>query len=245
MKTLRDRLFGRPATPRGYAICTQPRSGSNLFCQYLSSTDRLGHPLEYFNASGRRALGIADFPDDPARQIAFLLREARSSNGVYALKLFAHQHDPVAARLRWTSALPNLKFVYHTRHDLLGQAISWARATQTQQYRSTQTAQRAPVYDGKLILDRLLAIVRERARWEAFFARCGIAPLRTVYEDVAADPLREVRRVAELLQLDEKASPLCIDATKVDLAIQRDAETEVWRQRFHDEFADADHIDAI
>ena len=57
MKTLRDRLFGRPATPRGYVICTQPRSGSNLFCQYLSSTARLGH-LE--GAAAGAAVLVAD-----------------------------------------------------------------------------------------------------------------------------------------------------------------------------------------
>ena len=234
-----------PRVLRGYAICTQPRSGSNLFCQYLSSTNRLGHPLEYFNGSGRRALGIPDFPDEPEQQIAFILRKATSSNGVYALKLFAHQHDAVAARVSWTSALPNLRFVYHVRNDVLGQAISWVRAMQTGQYRSTQLATGVAGYDGGRILDRLLAIVRERARWELFFARTGVAPLRTAYEDLVADPLRQVRRVAEFLDVGEVDASIGIDAARIDLAIQRDAQSEAWRKRFHDEYGDADYVDQV
>jgi LPS sulfotransferase NodH len=74
---------------RGYAICTQPRSGSNLMCQYLSSTGRLGYPLEYFNGPARRALGLPNFPDSPGSQIDAILRIGATQNGIYAVKLTA------------------------------------------------------------------------------------------------------------------------------------------------------------
>src|SRR5215210_4211733 len=155
-----------PEQSRGYAVCTQPRSGSNLLCQYLASTNQLGYPLEYFNGSGRRALGMPDYPDDPYLQVQFIRTGAASSNGIYALKLFAHQLDLVSPVLRWTTLLPNLQFLYLSRSDILGQAISWARAMQTSQFRSTQPARGTATYDGEAILQRLLAIVREQARWE-------------------------------------------------------------------------------
>ncbi|HXO69239.1 MAG TPA: Stf0 family sulfotransferase, partial [Bradyrhizobium sp.] len=120
---------------RGYAICTQPRSGSNLLCQFLSSTDQLGYPLEYFNGPGRRALGLPDFPDAPELQIKAVLRLGATPNGVYAVKLFASQFAAFSRGLQWMDLLPNLHFVYLTRDDLLGQAISWARALPTEQYR--------------------------------------------------------------------------------------------------------------
>src|SRR5947209_10247439 len=87
---------------RGYAICTQPRSGSNLLCQVLSSTDQLGYPLEYFNGPGRRALGLPDFPDAPELQVKAILRLGMTPNGVYGVKLFASQFAAFSARLRWT-----------------------------------------------------------------------------------------------------------------------------------------------
>src|SRR5262245_15212814 len=123
---------------RGYAICTQPRSGSNLLCQYLASTGRLGYPLEYFNTPGRRALGIPDYPEEPVRQIEYILHHGATPNGVYGVKLFSFQHDLIAPTVRWTEALPRLRFVYLDRKDLLGQAISWTRGIQSNQYRATQ-----------------------------------------------------------------------------------------------------------
>jgi LPS sulfotransferase NodH len=226
---------------RGYAICTQPRSGSNLLCQVLSRTDRLGHPLEYFNGPGRRALGLPDFPDAPELQIEAILRLGATPNGVYAVKLFASQFAAVSRRLRWMEGLPNLHFVYLSRDDLLGQAISWARALQTEQYRSTQPAKRPAVYDADLIRSRLIAILRERAQWEAFFARTGIEPLRIVYERFLEDQSSYVDRVANLVDIENPA----VDRRMVDVVMQRDAVTEEWKQRFRAENGDPNMLDDL
>ena len=219
---------------RGYAICTQPRSGSNLVCQYLASTDQLGYPLEYFNGPGRRALGLPDFPDAPELQIDAILHMGSTPNGVYAVKLFASQFATFSRSVRWTDRLPNLHFVYLSRDDLLGQAISWARALQTEQYRSTQSERRTAVYDAHLIRSQLLTIVQERARWEAFFARTGIEPLRIVYERFMKDRSHHVTLVADLMDVENPV----IDQRKIDLVLQSDAVTEQWRQRFRAERGD-------
>ncbi len=226
---------------RGYAICTQPRSGSNLLCQLLSSTERLGYPLEYFNGPGRRALGLPDFPDAPELQIEAIFRLGATPNGVYAVKLFANQFAAFSRRLRWTDLLPNLHFVYLVRDDLLGQAISWARALQTEQYRSTQPANQLAVYDADLIRSRLTAIVLERAQWETFFARTGIDPLRIVYERFLEDPASHVDRVANMMDVEHPV----VDQRKVDLVIQRDAITEEWKQRFRSENGDPNVLDDL
>jgi LPS sulfotransferase NodH len=210
-----------------------------LFCQYLSSTDRLGYPLEYFNGPGRRALGSPDYPDAPKLQIEAVLRLGATPNGVYAVKLFASQFATFSRRLRWMDLLPNLHFVYLTRDDLLGQAISWARALQTEQYRSTQPAKRFAAYDAELIRSRLMAIARERAQWEAFFARTGIEPLRIVYERFLEDQPSYVDRVASLVDIENPV----IDQRRVDLVIQRDAVTEEWKQRFRAENGDPNVLD--
>jgi LPS sulfotransferase NodH len=226
---------------RGYAICTQPRSGSNLLCQVLSSTDQLGYPLEYFNGPGRRALGLPDFPDDPELQIEAILRLGATPNGVYAVKLFASQFAAFSRRVRWMELLPNLRFVYLSRDDLLGQAISWARAQQTAQYRSTQAAERVAVYDAGLIRSQLTTIVRERAQWEAFFARTGIKPLRIVYERFLEDRSGCVDLVANLMDVENPV----VDQRRVDVAIQRDAVTDEWERRFRAENGDPNVLDEL
>jgi LPS sulfotransferase NodH len=226
---------------RGYAICTQPRSGSNLLCQILSSTDQLGYPLEYFNGLGRRSLGQPDFPDAPELQIDAILRLGATPNGVYAVKLFASQFAAFSRRVRWMDLLPSLRFVYLSRDDLLGQAISSARAQQTGQYRSTQAARRAAVYDADLIRSQLITIVRERAQWEAFFARTGIKPLRIVYERLLEDRSRHVDLVADRVDVENPV----IDQRRIDLVIQRDAVTEEWEQRFRAESGDPNVLDDL
>jgi LPS sulfotransferase NodH len=212
-----------------------------LLCQYLSSTDQLGYPLEYFNGPGRRVLGLPDFPDALELQMEAVLRLGATPNGVYAVKLFASQFAAFSRRVRWMDLLPNLHLVYLTRDDLLGQAISWARALQTGQYRSAQPAKQLAVYDADLIRTQLTAIVRERAQWETFFARTGIEPLRIVYERFLEDRSSYVDRVANLVGIE---SPV-VDQRRVDLVIQRDAVTEEWKQRFRAENGDSNVLDDL
>lgn len=218
-------IWGR----RGYAICTTPRSGSNLLCQYLTSTGVLGRPLEYFNGMARRALEDPGYPDEPALQLHRIVTTGSTRNGVYGVKVFAYQHAAVAPTLEWPGLLPNLSFVYLERRNRLGQAVSWARAVQTTQYRSTQPPQAAPVYDARLIKERLDALDGERAQWREFFDSRNIKPLEIAYEDFIVNPQDTVDRVAEFIGL---RSPTRVSHDLIDLKIQRDAETDDWCVRF-------------
>lgn len=213
---------------RGYAICTAPRSGSNLLCQYLTSTGILGRPLEYFNWQGRRSSEDAAYPIEPSDQCRMILTRGATENGVYGVKLFWYQHTDTSALLDWTRALPNLSYIYLERRDRLAQAISWARALQTSQYRSTQLRRAEPVYDADAIRLRLYELDREYAHWASFFAQRGLAPLTFAYEDFIGDPQPAVDAVARLLGMP----PSPIAPEQINLAIQRDALSEEWRARF-------------
>jgi LPS sulfotransferase NodH len=227
---------------RGYAICTSGRSGSNLLGQYLFSTGVLGNPLEYFNGAGRRILGYPDYPDDPTRQIDWILSEGATPNGIYGVKIFPAQFDTVEMSIPWTLLLPNLAFVLLKRRDLLGQAISAVRASQTDQWRSTMVPRGAAHYDGAKIYARLQGVVHDYARWDVFFARKAIAPTTVVYEDMLADPQAAVDRVAQLFGLRGKAR---VAAERIDLIVQRDALTEEWRARFLKEYGGSSELDTL
>ena len=232
----------RPAADRGYAICTSGRSGSNLLCQYLSSTGLLGHPLEYFNAAGRRMLGLPDYPDEPDKQVDCIRTVGATRNGIYGVKIFPGQLDVVAKSIRWSERLPGLRFVRLARRDLLGQAISWSRALQTGQWQSTVPARAPAVYDAHQIHQCLRAAASDVARWDVFFARNGVGPAAIVYEELVADPQAAVDRVASLFGLCGVAR---IAPDKVHLAVQRDATTEEWRARFRAERRNLDAIDKL
>jgi trehalose 2-sulfotransferase len=215
---------------RGYAICTERRSGSNFLCRLLRSTGVLGMPNEYFDATTiRSSRGLLDYPADLEGQIAEIPRIAATPNGIYGLKLFSHEFD-LTKSTRWTERLPGLSFVYLERRDLLGQALSHVRSQQTQQWTANLAAQGGPAYDSARINEVLALLARAQARWRYYFARNGPPVLHLIYEHVMQAPQETVEAVGRLVGLPEAPK---VDLEQVgDLTIQRDALSDEWRARF-------------
>ncbi len=213
---------------KGLAICTTPRSGSNLLCEAMTVTAVLGQPLEYFNQPARIRYGQSDYPKDPRAQVGRILTAGRSANGVYAFKVFPGQSRKVMRRLDWTRELPNLSYVFLSREDMLGQAISFDLAARSNRFRSTDDIATDPAYDAREIRRRLDALERQNADWERFFRRRGIAPLRLRYEDVAGDLAGAVSRIGALAGVD---ATLPAD-WRPELSRQRDDINAAWRQKF-------------
>lgn len=233
---------GEVEAPRGYAICTSGRTGSNWLCFLLSSTGQLGNPREYFNCEARRQFDDPNYPAEPAEQFRRILTMVATPNRVYGLKVFPPQHDAISPTCAWTRLLPNLKFIWLQRRDILGQALSAARAIQTGQFRSTVPANALPTYDANLIKERLVAAVKEQARWSLFFARTGIVPLPIYYEDVVVNPQTIIDRIADLVGSKQR---VIIQPDLIELREQRDAVTEEWRARFLREEGGGDVVDQL
>jgi LPS sulfotransferase NodH len=219
---------------KGYAICSEHRSGSTFLCQLLASTQLLGRPEEYFS-DNRFALSLER---EPAALDA-LVALAATPNGIYGLKLFTQQFD-ATMKSRWPERLPGLRWVHLQRRDLLAQAISLVRTIQTDQYRSTEAPRAEPRYDRAAIAGHLARLAENEARWRRYFARNALQPLWLVYEEVIADPAAAVAAVARHLGLAGEVRP---DLERVAVGIQRDAVTEEWRARFAAEAGDLNLLD--
>ena len=226
----------------GFAICGTARSGSSWFCKALASTGRLGRPEDAFTTPYQRRLHGPDYPAGRAAQIRRVLTLGATPNGLYGVKVFPPQLARMSQEIAWTRHLPDLRFIHWRRRDLLGQALSLYRASETLQWRSTLEALGEVNYDGAAILDTLKRVARQDARWEVFFARNGLAPLRLVYEDVMADLQGGIDAVATLMELD---GPAIVDPALIELGIQRDDTTAAWRRRFLSEFADPNDIEDL
>jgi trehalose 2-sulfotransferase len=214
---------------RGYMICTTPRSGSNYLCQLLASTGQLGNPIEYFNTRSRRKHTDPKYPKDRRGQLDIVRSMGATPNGIYAVKVMPLQYSRATKEVDIFRELPNLQLVRLRRRDLLGQAISVARVQQTGQFRASNQVSGKPVYDAQDIRNCLHAVRARESMWDQLMFEFGMQPLTLEYEDVMRDPQAAVDQVSALVGL--AASPP-IDFARVLVTVQRDRETDAWRQQF-------------
>ena len=163
----------------------------------------------------------------------FMFTDGRTPNGVCAIKMFPEHFD---SRLesRWAERLPDARYVYLTRRDVLGQAISLSVARQTNSYGDWMPKDREPAYDAGHIRRCLANIIEGEARWRLFFALNGIMPLEMIYEDLVEEPQREIDRIAHFVGVENAI----IDWSAFHPNVQRNAVNEELRRRFIADSAD-------
>lgn len=178
-----------------YIICATARSGSNLLCELLASLVFAGKPFEH----------LWDPPGSTSQLLAVrwprILDEARGENGVFGTKLLWYQADRLERELPaalgqpdrslidvLAEAIGNPRYTYLKRRDHVRRAVSFARAIQTEQWRSMDRVASQPQYDAGAISAAIHALEQEEANWEAFFTRADIRPHRLTYEDLDSSP---------------------------------------------------------
>ena len=72
------------------------------------------------------------------------------------------------------------------------------------------------------------------AIWDQVMRAFGMRPLLLAYEDVMRDPQAAIDQVAALMGL----APIPVNPALVCVTVQRDGDTEAWRQRFLAETGD-------
>ena len=219
-----------PAT--SYLLCTTPRSGSTFLCRLLRVDGGLGRPDEHFaedrNLEPRRA--------GAAAWMGAVLAEGRGANGVFGCKLFPPHLVALGeeAGVRPADWLPDLRYLHLRRQDLLGQAISFAIATQTGHWvpwgRPDQA--REPRYDAGLIARLLDRVVEWEGYWRRCFALTGVTPLELVYEEVAARPQAALAAIRQWLGLPAAPEAAPAPERRAAARVQRTQRNEEWRQRF-------------
>jgi trehalose 2-sulfotransferase len=213
-----------------YAICSTPRSGSHMLGQLLYATGKMGCPLEYFNPGNlvrwqarAQVAGAGDL-------IRFLQGIRTSPNGCFGVKAHFTHVPALAQYIPLGDFVTRFTHVHIVRRDLLAQAISFARATQTGQWISrTSASDRTATYDGPLIRRCLVELARQHASWEHLFHGLGLRPLVVEYESLAADPPRVIRNVASFVGINLSAE---VEIPGPRTSRQRDSESESWRDRF-------------
>ena len=252
-------------TERNYIICATHRSGSNLLGDLLRSTRVAGDPQELCSPRlmGKFAL-LHEVGVWPEQQFVQYFRSVqarlRATNGVFGIKVMWSHLGPLFGLLKKDAdyrgdisgdfsrmfdwLLPNAKFIWISRQDKVRQAISMVRAKLTDVFSAQQEVEglnklsHLPEYDYSAIKSEVRRIISRNAAWGEFFHSAEVRPLRVVYEELCADPQRELGRVMRYLGLDETVfSSATIRERQADLL------NEQWYVRFNED-SDAERLSA-
>jgi LPS sulfotransferase NodH len=163
-----------------------------------------------------------------------LLACRTSKNGVFGAK--AHFHDfETALRKSPTmlDALSPITYIFMDRRDKLAQAVSMARAMQTNSWISLAKPETGKLrYDRELISQCLGKHEMQRLGWMRWFEANDINPFVVVYEEMTANPAGVVRSILEYLDVQDDEPN---DIRLPPIEKQSDDTNEEWVARFQRE----------
>jgi 2-polyprenyl-3-methyl-5-hydroxy-6-metoxy-1,4-benzoquinol methylase len=160
-------------------------------------------------------------------------RTARS--GVFGLKAHFENFEGFLREYpELLDVLSPVTYIYINRRDRVAQAVSMARALQTNQWSSQGEKGPKPQlrYDRELIAKSMKEVELQDAGWLNWFKAKNITPFRLTYEDLIDDPAGTVRSVVEFLEVQNAER----DEVKVPpVEKQSDDTNQEWIERFRRE----------
>jgi trehalose 2-sulfotransferase len=214
-----------------YLLATTQRSGSTLLAMTLWRTGGFGAPLEYLRLENIELLTRRLGATTCAGYWRAIQRYRTSSNGVFGFKAFAsHVRDcrrDIPELL--DASLPADRVVYLVREDKESQAISLARATQTNAWIAGETRTGGEKYDRQFIAGCLRYLQRQEAAWLRFFDRTKASPVSITYETLVAHSAQTTQSIARAFGVDLDG---CAEVTLPELRRQADESSREWLRRF-------------
>lgn len=180
----------RTGARRGYAIFFTPRSGSSWLTDVLSQTRRLGRPEEWFNPTFVPRVARSVNADNLVNYVK-MLRRKQAPGGIFGLEITYYQMSATfgGEELFLSLFAPQTTCFFLIREDIVLQAVSLAKSVTSSVYHSVnappEEISRADAdfqYDARTIRFWLKHILDQETRFEAFFERYSIAPMRLSYE---------------------------------------------------------------
>jgi LPS sulfotransferase NodH len=213
-------------------IASTPRSGSHMLGHILYHSGRFGYPLEYLNSANFKEWKRIFNTRDADSTLQEIIRHRTSPNGVFSIKMHYSHLGNLDGFNSLLELFPGVRFVVLHRADLVGQAVSLAKASQTGVWISGQRQQGEARYDYGRIKDALFQVILEGSKWMALLESQGTEYLNVCYEMVCADPKRIVNDISKWLGLPEA------DETKHEPRTQKqfDSRNAEWGSKFLEEF---------
>ena len=217
----------------------------------LASTGVAGRPEEYFWRDDERRWSerwrVSTFRD----YLRAAIEQGSTPNGVFGAKvMYGYLPDllgkladlPGGRGLDDRSLLerefPNLRCLWIWREDVVAQAVSWAKALQTNLWAAGDGQPASATRFDFAQIDGLVRAANEgRAGWRRWFDAHDLEPMGIRYEDLVADMRGTTRRALEFLGTDGPADlPI-----RTRSARQSDALNHEWAARYRALAAPTEH----
>lgn len=184
-----------------YVICSTPRCGSHFLGHLMYSRGIFGYPLEYVNSTNLTIWEQRASVSNSESVIGYIMSRRTSANGCFGIKAHYTQLGRLIRTVGRQELINDYKFILLRRRHVLSQAVSFAFSRQTGSWISGMPEQQSASYDESLIDESLHSICGDNASWERFLSRLALPTLHVLYEDVRADPERELRNIAKFLDV--------------------------------------------
>ena len=175
-----------------------------------------------------------------------IIAAVSTPNAVFGFKLMGWDVKRLVAKLRQTgsserrnapeidlfrSAFPRLQFIQLSRRDKLRQAISYARALQTDLWKIVEG--RSPIAEAKFNPEQIAQCLEsanvEEKIWSDFFGRNKIEPFRLTYEELCHDYKGRIAAALDFLHIRLPRKTVLGNPVTVR---QADAITAEWEERY-------------
>ncbi len=222
---------------KGVLLLSEGRTGSTWLVRQSNGTGVMGNGREWFRSDlWRDTLGAPSTPED---YIAEVLRQAKTENDVFCIKVFPSHHQRFYRKygidLVWALCREHdVLCITLERRDTLGQAVSFARARQTGAWNKKTASQQKPEYDFGEIARFFIRSKSSTAYWSNYTALRNLPALPLCYEDMLPDAAPYLTAVAQHCGITGFESPENRDT------IQRDDMNQDWRERFESDLAERD-----
>jgi trehalose 2-sulfotransferase len=218
-------------------------------CEALKNTGLAGFPEEYFlhgegweDSPWARQHGVRSRTD----YLNLVFEQGTSSNGVFGTKVMWNYFHTMLKSLRelpeyqdldapqlMASLFPDVHYIWIVRRDKVRQAVSWAKAGQTDVYGwhkgETPVPKREPTFDFEFI-DQLHNLILEgEAGWQSFFEDCGVRPFKVEYEELVDSYEPTALRILDYLHV---SYPKNLVFGERRLQKQADALNEAWVTKY-------------
>jgi trehalose 2-sulfotransferase len=234
-----------------YLICALPRSGSWLLAEGLEAVGFAGRPREWFAPEQTKAFAeqwMLSFPIQFSVFLSAAIAAGTTKNGVFGAKVHWYQMEDLLGRLRAIlgeqhrhpqdilgEAFPSAKYIWLRRRDIERQAISYARASQSNKWWDIDGLS-PPAPDARdqpynfITVHRLEALLHYgETMWGELFRTFDRPPMQVFYEEVSDNLLGTVRRVLEFIEIPV---PTNFMVPTPRLKKQGDAITELWLAKY-------------